>query len=276
MFSLPEIDTPSTCYRRLVSVSDVNIGLAKEWNHRDGMRSSVYVGPLRNSTSEDAHSPVPIVCLVPYTREATVNELFLAWVYYVNKAAQEHHPCLPHDQKKLKHYTEYLRRKGLQHLIGPYRLTYNREEIDVHSGALVADVIDNTLRKHYFVISGDEWTDNRDIGQLAEFIEGKTGEKEKKKRKKRKDSSRDALERDQEGTSASLVLCPPAERLKNMTEVCGSSVSREENDDKVGKHKNSKIKDKVNLEANLELMEEHNLYEKGVNNCQEVKEESTT
>merc|ERR1719234_1791795 len=219
MFSLPEIDTPGLCYRRLVSVSNVNIAFAKEWNPLDGMESSVYVGPVRNSTTQDTHSPVPIVRMVPYTQEATVNELFLTWLNYVNKAARQNHPCLPHDQKKLKHYADYLRRMGLQHLIGPYRLAYNGREIDVHSGALVADVIDKSLTKHYFVISGDEWSDSRDIFKLAEFIEGKTGEKEKKKkRKKSKNSSRgNGKLKERVSLEASLNLCSPAEILKNLT-----------------------------------------------------------
>merc|ERR1719234_759668 len=256
MFSLPEIDTPGLCYRRLVSVSNVNIAFAKEWNHLDGMDSSVYVGPVRNSTTQDTHSPVPIVRVVPYTQEATVNELFLTWLNYVNKAARQHHPCLPHDQKKLKHYTDYLRRMGLQHLIGPYRLAYNGREFDVLSGALVTDVIDKSLSKHYFVISGDEWSDSRDIFKLAEFIEGKTGEKEKKKKKKRKESLRDQDKevKDEQATSASLNLCSPAEILKNLTTFFGTSVSGEEKNGKVSSHKNIATNEKVNLEAKTGVM----------------------
>ena len=271
LFSIPDIDTPGTCYRRLVSVSDVNIGLAMEW---DRVESSVYVGPVRNSTSKDS-SVVPIVRLVPYTQEATVQELVLAWKYYAQKEAMQQYPQTPRNPMMRDIYFKSL---GLHYLIGGYHVTYNRKEIDMSRSDLIADVIDKSLKKHYFVITGgerNEWNDNRDISQLAEFVEGKTDKKDKKKKKKRKDSSRDVLERDQERTgkdgqvtSASLGPCPPAE-------VCGTTGSRGEKNKKDGKHKNRKSREKVFPAVNMEVMEKHDLNEKDEANSDESEEEDT-
>ena len=95
---------------------------------------------------------------------------------------------------------------------------------------MIKTVDGESSSKHYFVISGPEWSDNRDLDQLAEFIEGKTGEKDKKrtkKKRKNKDSLGNTSERgDQERigegsqmTTASPAPQPPAQpRLENAKE----------------------------------------------------------
>ena len=132
-------------------------------------------------------SEVPIVRLIPYTLEATMQELVMAWKHYAEREAVQHHPRTPRNQTKRE---DYFRKEGLHHLVGGYHVTYNQKKIDMSSSELIADVVDKSLSKHYFVISGDGWSENRDIGKLAEFIESKT-EKDKKNKKKRKDSSKD-------------------------------------------------------------------------------------
>ena len=230
---IPDLATPGTCYRRLLSMGARYRGLAMEWKK---MESSVFVGPVRNSTSED--SPVPIVRLVPYTQEATVQELVMAWKHYAEREAMQQYPRTPRKQKKRE---EFFRREGLHHLIGEYHVTYNDREIDMSSSDLISDVTNKSLSKHYFVISGDDWGDNRD---RAEFLESKRGNKDKKNKKKRKDSSRDALERkgeDGQVTSAS------------------ASGSRGEKSKQDGKYKKSKTREKVIPEANMGAVEKYNL-----------------
>ena len=261
LVSLP--DTLDTCFRKLVTASGVGISgfFAGEWNEIE----SVYVGPARSSIMGDYCSPVPILHLTPYTQEATLQDLVSSWVYYALQKAIQKLPYLPHDQKRLKDlckfkdYTDFLRRHGLQHLIGPYRLTYNKKEIAVSSRILVADVIDNLLNKHYFVISGPEWGDSSDIGQLAEFVEDKIGEKEKNENR---DSSKDALKRDQERngkhgqlTSTSVGSCPPPDRLKNVKKVDETREPKGEKKKTDGTHKTNMTKEKVTLETNMPLLE---------------------
>ena len=217
--SLPDIKTPGTCYRRLVSKSSLpGLKLAKMW----GYLHTLYVGPVRSSSSsniyytklqdlqnqngkcyikcevrssipKDQSSKVPTFCLHPNTQEASVYELVLAWRHYAEEEARKLHPGLPPYNKR---HDDLYRKKGLQHLIGPHHLTYNEKKIggipgdqtpgaSYHTKVLIADVIDYSASKHYFVIAGD-CGDNRDLDQLTEFIEGGGPEKKGKAKRKKK------------------------------------------------------------------------------------------
>jgi len=216
---LPDIGKPGTCYRRLVSVSDVSFRLAEEWD----TKSTVFVGPVRNSMTQDSSPKVPTFCLLPHTREASVYELVLAWRHYAEEEARKHHPDLPPYKKC---HDDLFRRKGLHHLVGPHILQYNQKKVDFKKSVLKArigggweggfppqdvlieDVIDNSASKHYFVISGPTPCDNRDLDQLTEFIEGSPVKKEKAKRKKKsKKSSTPASDSDQKPTVREVSPC---------------------------------------------------------------------
>ena len=191
--SLPDIKTPGTCYRRLVSRSSMpGLKLAKMWDYLP----TFYVGPVRSSIPKDQSSKVPTFCLHPNTQEASVYELVLAWRHYAEEEARKLHPGLPPYTKR---HDDLYRKNGLQHLIEPHHLTYNGKKVGGIPGnqtpgasypkVLIADVIDNLASKHYFVIAGKKpWGDNRDLDQLTEFIEG--GGPEKKEKAKRKKTNK--------------------------------------------------------------------------------------
>ena len=122
---------------------------------------ALYIGPVRNSETMDRDSLLPIVRVAPHLAKGTVDDLVRIWKCY---AAMEHFR-LPE---------------------GPFSVTYNGQKIDVGSNTNVADVLDQSLFKHYFAFPLPG-TDTRDINDLLEFIEGtESGEQKKKKKRSKK------------------------------------------------------------------------------------------
>ena len=152
-------------------------------------KASFYVGPIRNSTHENAETAPPIVQLVPKNRESTVDELLYAWHSYSYAAS-------------IGVGGVNFKPKGL-----PTFLWYRDKKIVMGKKTKIEDVIDERMQRHYFYLpppySQDEGqrrteatstcpvSDERSIDKLLEFIEldedddHASGTKRKKKKKKK-------------------------------------------------------------------------------------------
>ena len=170
---------------------------------------ALYVGPVRNGISLDQKSPLPIVQLAPHIATGTVDNLVQLWKHYVAKEGFR----LPKDHSCV---------------------SYNGRKIEVGSNTNVMDIIDRSMKKHYFAIlaPGD---DPRNINELLNFIEGvETGAERKKKKKRRKPSLKETPE-----VEADKDTVGDLEEIKIDRSNSDGSVSRN-HDDAVMKSKNCK------------------------------------
>ena len=133
---------------------------------------SFYVGPVRNSTPENAHAALPIVQLVPFDNDSTVDELVESWAFYV-------------------------RERGINVKDTPTFVLHRDKKIVLGKNTMIKDVFDPRMQRHYFCLPpGKEATNNRpsvddeNIDKLVECIKlveedansAATGAKRKKKK----------------------------------------------------------------------------------------------
>ena len=137
--------------------------------------ASFYVGPVRNSTPENAQTALPIVKLVPDNKESTVDELFDAWTFYVRK-------------------------RGIEVKDRPAFVLHRDKKVALGKDIKIGDVIDTRVLRHYFCLppapqdnskeatSDRSSVDEESIDKLVACIEVveeyAEGTKKKKKTKK--------------------------------------------------------------------------------------------
>ena len=86
-----------------------------------------YVGPVRNSTPENVHSALPIVQLVPFSLESTVDEMVESWTFYVRK-------------------------RGIEVKDRPSFVLHRDKKVALGKDTKIRDVIDTRLPRRYFWI----------------------------------------------------------------------------------------------------------------------------
>ena len=96
-------------------------------NLREGKEDLFFVGPVRNSTPENAHLALPIVQLVPCNADSTVDELAHAWAFYARK-------------------------EGIEVKEEPSYLVYTEMKVELGKKHKIVDIIDQTMTKHYFCL----------------------------------------------------------------------------------------------------------------------------
>ena len=151
-----------TCVMELLHTSPSTFTISPgEW-----MRWALYVGPVRNSSSSDRRSLLPIVRLMPHLAKGTVDDLVRIWKHYASGSVYA--------------------KNGFSLPEGPFYVMYNGKAVEIGSNTKFTDIVDQSLTKHYFAIPLPG-TETRTINQLMKFIEGSnTGEQKRKKRKSRK------------------------------------------------------------------------------------------
>ena len=118
-----------TCVMELLHTSPSTFTISPgEW-----MRWALYVGPVRNSSSLDRQSLLPIVRLLPHLGKGTVDDLVRIWKHYASGSG-------------------HVIRNGLRLPEGPFYVMYNGKKIEIGRNTNVTDIIDQSFTKHYFAI----------------------------------------------------------------------------------------------------------------------------
>ena len=189
----------------LWSHSSTNQFVTGEWSNW-----ALHIGPVRNGTSCNQKSLMPIVWLAPYTAKGTIDNLVQIWKYYATK-------------------------EGFRLPEGPFCVTYNGKKVDV--GNNVLDVVDRSLSKHYFAIPLPG-SDTRNINQLMEFIEGTETGADGKKQKKKKSRKKASLKETPPEEAADMGMGEVAEILEK------TKIDSDEPGDKLMSSKKYKKTDK--------------------------------